>query len=90
MFRKHGRTAIHCPMILKHKTLGIFEAITKDISATGILITSLSSKQLANPVSVNIGDELIAMLDTNDEGPPERLRLKVARLANDGVALMFV
>ncbi len=89
MFRKHGRTVINCPMLLKHRTVGVFEAITRDISASGVFIAGTPSLDERVLSEVNLGDELIARLE-NVESGSERLRLKVARLAQDGIALTFI
>lgn len=91
MFRKHGRTAIRCPMLLKHKTWGVFEAVTRDISATGMFIVGspLNSEKSDFPV-VSVGDELIAQVDSAEDQKSENLLLKVARLDDEGFALTFV
>lgn len=88
MFRKHGRTIIRCPMLLKHRTLGVFEAVTRDISASGVFISGQPPLDENVLGRLSIGDELIAKLENSDNGT-ERLSLKVARVANDGLALTF-
>lgn len=90
MFRKHGRTVIRCPMLLKHKTLGVFEATTRDISATGMFILSDPDIGLDDHRGVAIGDEFLAEVESSGDDRAEPLQLKVARLADDGFALMFI
>lgn len=88
MFRRHGRTAIRCPMLLRHKQLGVFEAVTRDISASGIFIGFNSTSD--TPAShVQLGDKLEAKLESPDN-ESETLALKVVRLDKDGVAVTFL
>lgn len=89
MFRKHGRTSMRCPMLLKHQKLGVFEATTRDISASGIFIGPNPPAHEKILAEVNIGDELVAKIESLDN-QNERLHLRVTRLAKDGFALKFV
>lgn len=88
MFRQHGRTAIRCPMLLRHKRLGVFEAVTRDISSSGMFIGFQAPRDEHLISQVQLGDELEARLESPDN-ENETLVLRVARLAKDGVALTF-
>lgn len=89
MFRKHGRMAIRCSMLLKHKTLGVFEGLTRDISASGVFIGGHPPVEGHVLNEISIGDIMIARVEDFDRGSTH-VRLKVARLTADGFALMFI
>ena len=89
MFRKHGRTSIRCPMQLKHQRLGFFEVVTRDISASGIFIGIQQHPDPELLRQLRLGDTLEAEIESVDS-EMERVRLRVARLAEDGFGLMFV
>lgn len=89
MFRKHGRTVIQCPVILKHQKIGHIEALTRDISAGGMFIgpeqdipdEAISDMKLDDEVEVHLA---------NSENGIERMNLKISRVAEDGWGLSFV
>lgn len=89
MFRKHGRTSIRCPMLLRHQRLGALDVVTKNISASGIFIgvqPPLDEEVLGE---LRLGDMLEAHIESPDS-ESERVRLQVARLEKNGFALMFI
>ncbi|MCR6652500.1 MAG: PilZ domain-containing protein [Cellvibrionaceae bacterium] len=89
MFRKHGRTSIRCPMLLRHQRLGALDVVTKNISASGIFIgvqPPLDEEVLGE---LRLGDMLEAQIESPDS-ESERVRLQVARLEKNGFALMFI
>lgn len=89
MFRKHGRTMIQCPVLLKHQKVGHIEALTRDISAGGMFIgpeTDIPDEAL---MGMALDDEVEVQL-ANSESGIERMRLKIARFAEDGWGLSFV
>lgn len=87
MFRKHGRTAIRCPMHLWHQQLGGLDVVTRDISASGIFIGTQQETDALT--QLRIGDLLEAQVESLDQ-QAERVRLLVTRLARDGCGLAFV
>ncbi|TVZ37470.1 PilZ domain-containing protein [Alteromonadaceae bacterium 2753L.S.0a.02] len=82
-FRKHGRTPVKCAVRLKHREIGDVVTETRDISETGVFV---SCRELVRFVSV--GDELEAKLYTATNQVSET-NLKVVRLTEDGVGLVF-
>lgn len=89
MFRKHGRTSIHCPMQLRHQRLGSLDVVTKNISASGIFIGVQPQLDEAILSQLRLGDLLEAQIESPDS-ESERVRLQIARLDKSGFALMFV
>lgn len=89
MFRKHGRTAIQCPVLIKHQKVGHIEGLTRDISASGMFVgpeMDIPDEALAG---MAIDDEVEVHL-ANSENGIERMRLKIARFAEDGWGLSFI
>ena len=89
MFRKHGRTSIHCPMQLRYQRLGSLDVVTKNISASGIFIGVQPQLDAAMLSQLRLGDLLEAQIESPDS-ESERVRLQIARLDKSGFALMFV
>lgn len=89
MFRRHGRTAIRCPILLKHQTLGDLDVVTSNISASGIFVGASSPGQEDLLPKLQIGDTLEAEV----EGPnaeAELVRLRVIRQGKEGFGLAFI
>ncbi len=89
MFRKHGRTTIQCPVLLKHTKVGHIEALTRDISAGGMFVGPEQDIPDENLVDIRIDDEVEVHL-ANSESGIEKMNLKISRLAEDGWGLAFV
>jgi len=89
MFRKHGRTSIQCPVLLMHKKVGHIEALTRDISAGGMFVgpeLDIPDEAIAG---MSVDDEVEVHL-ANSENGIERMRLRIARFAEDGWGLSFI
>lgn len=90
MFRRHGRTAIHCPMVLKHPTLGELDVVTSNISASGIFVAaSQFDSDAAALLPLRIGDLLETEVESVD-AEAERIQLKVIRQSTEGFGLAFI
>ena len=89
MFRRHGRTAIRCPMLLKHQTLGDLDVITSNISASGVFVGALSPDYDDLLPMLKIGDTLENEVESED-AEAELVQLRVIRQNDDGYGLEFV
>lgn len=89
MFRRHGRTVIRCPMLLKHQTLGELDVVTSNISASGIFVGVSSFAQQPALPSLQIGDTLEAEVESVD-AHAESVQLRVIRQSREGYGLVFV
>lgn len=89
MFRRHGRTAIRCPMLLKHQKLGELDVITTNISASGVFVGVPSAEQNWLLPQLRVGDTVQTEVETED-AQAELVRLKVIRQSQEGLGLAFV
>ncbi len=89
MFRKHGRTVIQCPVLLKHRSIGAIEALTRDISSGGMFVGPETDIPDETIEDMSLDDEVEVYL-ANAENVIERMQLKIARVADDGWGLTFV
>lgn len=89
MFRKHGRTVIQCPVVLKHRAIGTIGAFTQDISAGGMFVGPEVDIPDDAVMCMLLDDEVEVHMKSN-ENDIERMRLKIARVAEDGWGLSFV
>jgi PilZ domain len=88
MFRRHGRTSIRCPMVLKHQKLGYLEVVTSNVSASGIFVGVSSPEDSDLFPMLKIGDRLETQVESaNDRA--ERVGLRVIRQCEDGFGLAF-
>lgn len=89
MFRKHGRTTIQCPVLLKHQKIGHIEALTRDISASGMFIGPEMDIPDEKLQAMAVDDEVEVHL-ANSENGIERMQLRIARFAENGWGLSFM
>lgn len=89
MFRRHGRTAIRCPMLLKHRILGELDVITTNISASGVFVGAPSPEQEQLLPQLPVGDTLQTEVETEDSRA-ELIQLRVIRQSQEGLGLAFV
>lgn len=90
MFRRHGRTAIRCPMLLKHQTLGELDVVTSNISASGVFVAPPSPDRWQTLPPLKIGDTLETEVESEGAAQPELVQLKVIRQSSEGFGLAFV
>lgn len=90
MFRRHGRTAIRCPMLLKHQTLGDLDVVTNNISASGVFVAPPSRDQQQSLPPLQIGDTVETEVESEGADEPDLVLLKVVRQTSDGFGLAFV
>lgn len=89
MFRRHGRTAIRCPMLLKHQILGELDVVTSNISASGIFVSLSSPDDTEVLPHLHIGDTLETEVESAD-AEAELVHLRVIRQSREGFGLIFV
>ena len=89
MFRKNGRTVIQCPVLLKHQKIGHIEALTRDISASGMFVGPEMDIPDEDIAGMQLDDEVEVHL-ANSENGIERMNLKISRFAEDGWGLTFI
>lgn len=82
-FRRCGRKPLRCAVEFSHSMAGDVQAETADISDTGIFVRDSHLAKL-----LTIGDTLSAQLKYDQE-LPERAELKVVRMTDEGVGLVF-
>lgn len=90
MFRRHGRTAIRCPMLLRHRTLGDLDVVTNNISASGVFVAPPASQSSQSLPPLKIGDTLETEVENEGAAQAELVQLKVVRQSSEGFGLAFI
>jgi hypothetical protein len=89
MFRRHGRTAMRCPMLLRHEHLGFLRVVTNNVSASGVFVGVGSASEDAWLPQMQVGDTLETEVESAND-LAERMKLTVVRKSDDGFGLTFV